>query len=139
MNISMIDASNYFKGLLVLIARDRIVTEPEMDLMRRIGKSLGFEKRFCQNAINDILDNSYVDRTPPVFPNKALAMMFIKDGLTVSYSDHDIHPFEDEWLREAAEKNGIDAQWMQEQKAAAAKRQGLPEPLEADSLTLEYT
>jgi hypothetical protein len=137
--ISMIDGSNYFKGLLVLIARDRKITEPEIALMRRIGKSLGFEKEFCQNAINDILENEYVDKTPPWFSNQDLAMMFIKDGLTISYSDHDIHPHEAEWLREAAEKNGIDARWLSDQQQQAARQPGTDVPLEVDSLTLEYT
>ncbi|HLP16874.1 MAG TPA: hypothetical protein VK470_11480 [Bacteroidota bacterium] len=138
MKISMIDGSNYFKGLLVLIARDREVTEPEIELMKRLGKSLGFEKKFCQNAINEILDNTYVDTTPPEFSNKELAMMFIKDGLTISFSDHLIHPFEEAWLNEAAVKNGIDSYWVGEQMALAVTRRGLDAPLEADSLTLEY-
>ncbi|MGE5313687.1 MAG: hypothetical protein ACM3Q4_03235 [Acidobacteriota bacterium] len=139
MKISMIDGSNYFKGLLVLIARDKTITGPEIELMRRIGKSLGFEKEFCQNAIQEILDNPYVDHTPPSFSNQDLAMKFIKDGLTISFSDHDIHPFEEEWLREAALKNGLDAGWFSEHEAAASDKRGADMPLEVDSLTLEYT
>lgn len=139
MKISMIDGSNYFKGLLVLIARDRVISEPEIALMQRIGKSLGFEKEFCHNAIHEILENTYVDPTPPGFTDRELAMKFLKDGLTIAFSDHHIHPFEEEWLKEAAEKNGIDDDWFRRQMDDVSKQAGADFPLEADTLSMEFT
>jgi hypothetical protein len=65
MNISVIDGSSYFKGLLLLIRKDRRITESEVRLVKRVGKALGFESRFCGNAIHEILENSYIADTPP--------------------------------------------------------------------------
>ena len=83
MNISIVDGSNYFKGLLLLIRKDRKVSESEIHLMQRIGKILGFEKEFCDTAITDILENTYIQDEIPLFSTKELAEKFIKDGLSI--------------------------------------------------------
>ena len=70
MNISVVDASNYFKGLLLLIRKDRKVTESEVEFMRHIGKALGFERQFCENAIQGILENEHIRDQPPRFATK---------------------------------------------------------------------
>lgn len=93
---------------MLLIRKDRKITVTENLLLMRIGKSLGFDPEFCENTIKDILNNKYVDDSPPVFSNKELAEKFIKDGLAVVFSDNNIHPEEENWLIAVAEKNGID-------------------------------
>lgn len=60
MKIRLLDASEYFRGLLLLIRQDHTITESETRLIRRVGKTLGFEKEFCDNAIQDILENEYI-------------------------------------------------------------------------------
>jgi len=107
LKISKIEASNYLKGLMLLIRKDHRITETENILLMRIGKSLGFDPEFCENTIKDILNNKYVEDSPPVFSNKELAEKFIKDGLAVVFSDNNIHPEEENWLIAVAEKNGI--------------------------------
>ena len=64
MKISIKDASSYFRGLLLLIRKDKRVDHSEVDLMKRVGKSLGFEPRFCENAIHEILESTYIAETP---------------------------------------------------------------------------
>jgi hypothetical protein len=64
MKIARVDASNYFKGLLLLIRKDGKVTTAEKEPTKCIGKSLGFEKQFCDNAINEILENSIPQTRP---------------------------------------------------------------------------
>ena len=59
MKITVLDGSNYFKGLLLLIRKDRKITQAEIELMKRVGNTLGFEKTFCDNAISEILGNRY--------------------------------------------------------------------------------
>lgn len=93
---------------MLLIRKDRKITDTENLLLMRIGKSLGFDREFCENTIKDILNNKYVEDSPPVFSNKELAEKFIKDGLAVVFSDNNIHPEEESWLIAVAEKNGID-------------------------------
>lgn len=116
MNIPVIDASNYFKGLLLLIRRDRKVTKSEVELMMRIGKALGFEEEFCKQSIEGILENEHVRDQPPKFTTKDLAMKFIRDGLVLSYSDNELHPSEEEWLKFVAELNGLDVQWFTQER-----------------------
>jgi hypothetical protein len=139
MKISVLDASNYFKGLLLLIRKDEMVTQPEIDLMKGVGKALGFEKEFCADAIREILDNRYIDDSPPRFSIKELAGRFVKDGLTLSFVDHEeIHPEEAEWLKAAAQKNGIASEDFLEEMRKARSQRGEPLRLEVYDLVVEY-
>lgn len=136
--ISIIDGSNYFKGLLLLVGKDKKVKQPEIELMKRIGKTLGFEKEFCDNAIRDILENKYIVDAHPVFSSKELALKFIKDGLFVAFSDNEIHPSEEQWLRLTAEKNGIDLMLFSQELENVVQRIKLSDRLEIDDLAVEY-
>jgi len=139
MKISVIDASNYFKGLLILIGKDRKIADPEIALMQRIGKSFGFEKVFCDNAIRDILENKFILDVPPEFSEKELAKKFIRDGLMLAASDNEMHPSEIEWLLSIAEKNGIDAEWFDKERQRREKGSDVAGVLEVDGLTVEYS
>ena len=138
MRISVIDGSNYFRGLLLLIRKDKKVTQPEIDMMRRIGKTLGFEKEFCDNAIADILENRFIEDTPPVFSTKELAIKFVKDGIAVSFSDADPHPSEEEWLKSTAAKNGLEEKWIAQEMENAQSKGSHTSQLEVDDLTVMY-
>jgi len=139
MKISVLEGSEYFRGLLLLIARDRAVAEPEAALMMRIGRTLGLEKEFCEGAVREILENSHVSSDPPVFSSPVLARMFIRDGLTIAAADRAVHEAEEEWLRLAAQRNGVGADWYEAERdaaLAAMPRQG--SRLELDDLVVEY-
>ncbi len=138
MNISIVDGSNYFRGLLLLIAKDHKTTEQEKELMRRIGKSLGFEEEFCDNAIHEILENRHIVDTIPEFSKRELAIKFIKDGLALAFSDNELHPAEEQWLKDTALRNGLDLNWFHQESEEAANRDRLPPRLEADALSVEY-
>jgi 2-hydroxychromene-2-carboxylate isomerase len=112
MHISLSDAGNYYRGLLLLIRKDNKVMEEERDLLKRVGKSLGFEKSFCVTAINEILDNQYIADRPPLFSKIEVAQKFIKDGFIVAWCDDELHPDEEKWLRYVAQQNGIDGDWF---------------------------
>jgi len=140
MKITVIEGSAYFRGLLLLISKDRKLTEPEIILMKRIGKALGFEKDFCNNVIHEILENKFVLNEPHKFSTNELAKKFIKDGLMLAHSDDEIHALEEAWLKSTAEKNGIDIEWfLQQRENAAIRRRDLDEHLEVDDLTVEYS
>ncbi|MBE2228917.1 MAG: hypothetical protein IAE93_16290 [Ignavibacteria bacterium] len=134
MKISKIDSSNYLKGLMLLIRKDHRITETENILLMRIGKSLGFDAEFCEKTINDILNNNFIEDTPPLFAEKELAVKFIKDGLAVIFSDNIIHPAEEEWLIATAVKNDIDLARFYEFKKEYAARQEKMARLEVDDL-----
>jgi uncharacterized tellurite resistance protein B-like protein len=139
MKITVLDASNYFRGLLLLVRKDREISDSEMQLMKRIGKTLGFEREFFNNAIQDILENKYIVDAPPEFSTKELAIKFIKDGLTIAFSDDEFHSSEKEWLRSTAEKNGLELTWFREQSANASNRKQFSSHMEVDDLTVEYS
>lgn len=137
MKISLLDASNYFKGLLLLIGKDRKISDPEIALVQRIGRAFGFEKVFCDNAIRDILENKFILDVPPEFSTRELAKKFIKDGLILAASDNEIHPSEEEWLLSVAEKNGLDTQWFYKERQSTEKGSDIHGVLEVDGLTVE--
>ena len=137
MNIPVVDASNYFKGLLLLIRKDRKVAESEVSLMKRIGKALGFEEEFCNQAIAGILENEHVRDQPPKFSTKELAQKFIQDGLIIAQSDNEMHPTELEWLRLVAELNGLDLQWFNRERLKKGKEVGSHPHLEVEHFTVD--
>ena len=108
MEISLIDRSLYFKGLLLLIRKDREIHEKEKKLMLRIGAIMGFEKKFCRNAIREIMDNKNISDLPPHFSSSEMARCFIPDGIIISLADKEIHDAEISWLKEVAQINGIE-------------------------------
>jgi tellurite resistance protein len=139
MKISVLEASNYFKGLLLLIRKDRKISQIETELMKRIGKTLGFEKEFCDGAIRDILANEFIEDTPPEFSTKELALKFIKDGFSVAFADNEFDPSEEQWLRFTAERNSIEPEVFSREQEIAAKRMTSLVHLEVDDLTVMYS
>lgn len=139
MKIKVLDGSNYFRGLLLLIRKDREISELEKELMGRVGKALGFETEFCNNAINEILHNEHITDTPPEFSTTELAKKFIKDGLMIASSDGEIDPLEEEWLKATAEKNRLDPNWFRQEMNNHARGAELSTLLEADDLTVTHS
>ena len=138
MKISVPDASNYLKGLLLLIRKDRKISEEEHELMARVGKNLGFEKNFVENAIHEILDNKYITVIPPEFSSREIAEKFLKDGLVLAASDNEIHPEEERWLLSVAARNNIDEAWFLGEKKNLKFRNESVHKLEADTLQVSY-
>ena len=135
MKISTQEGSEYFRGLLLLISKDRVITESEVTLMKRVGKALGFDQDFTTEAIESILDNSYIKSDPPRFSSEDLTKRFIRDGLAIARSDNGIHRVEAEWLRTVADHNGLEPAWFTAEKDAATRSQkDLGITLEADNL-----
>jgi hypothetical protein len=119
--VSVLDASNYLRGLLVLIRRDGKVSDGERDLVLGAGRRLGFNEEFCANAIREILENTFIDDSPPRFSTAGLAMTFIRDGLRVAWADREIHPSEADWLRSVARANSIPLAWFERELEMAGK------------------
>jgi len=138
MKITLMDGVNYLKGLLLLIRKDRTVTDAESRLVKRIGRALGFERTFCDNAIREILENRYIEDVPPEFSTKKVAVKFIKDGLALACSDKEVHPSEEAWLRSTAEKNGLGLTWFRHTLASTPQRIRRHFFLEAESLVVAY-
>lgn len=138
MHINIKDGSHYFRGLLLLISKDHRIAGSERDLLLRIGRSLGFEREFCETAIHEVLENTYLPAEPPRFSSRHLAEMFLRDGLAIATADHDLHNAEETWLRACADANGIPGEWVTERATGAARnRRALHEPLEVEGLRMK--
>lgn len=112
--MQILDKSNYFKGLLLLIKKDNQMNEDERELLKKIGKVLGFEKKFYENAIREILNNQFITQDPPKFSDKKIAECFIKDGVRLAKLDTILHQREIEWLERICLENNLTKDWFRE-------------------------
>ncbi|MBT6143844.1 MAG: hypothetical protein HN712_07390 [Gemmatimonadetes bacterium] len=128
MRISLMDRSLYFKGLLLLTRKDRLVGEREKAMMMRVGALFGFEKGFCMEVIDDVLTNRHVVDEPPLFEDTQIARCFVKDGLKMSNVDGEIHESELEWLAAVVARNHLNTVWYNGLLHDAG-RQGGPDPV----------
>jgi len=135
MKMTLKDRSLYFKGLLLLIRKDRQTVQAEVDLMKRIGGILGFEKQFCEEAIADILKNPYIVDEPSRFSKKGVAACFIRDGLSLAFADEELHPSEEQWLRSTADLNGLGMDFFNGELQKARDEGGNLKRLSVEDLT----
>ncbi|MFZ0453256.1 MAG: hypothetical protein WAM24_05845 [Ignavibacteriaceae bacterium] len=112
MIINPIDKSNYFKGLLVLVGKDKEINQNESDLIKKIGNILGFNHDFVDKAIKNFFKNKYIIEDPPLFSNYDFAEIFIKDGIRIALINKVINIDQIKWLETAAMKNNLSKQWL---------------------------
>ncbi len=112
MKLPLRTRSDYYKALLVLARRDRIIDPRERILLIRIGEILDFDRRFCEAAIDDLLSNVHISRTPIIFHDDSIKRSFFRDALRVAFADGCIHPKESSWLRQMARANGMSDSWL---------------------------
>lgn len=86
-----IDDSNLLRALLLLIRADNGIWEHEKNIFTQVGKELGFDKEFCDAAIQNVLRNQYIDNTPPVFFFKENAVKFLRIALRIISDDSQPH------------------------------------------------
>ena len=82
MDLSYQDKGEYFRGLLILIGKDQIINSSEREKIIEIGQNFGFEKSFCNEAVNDYLENTFIRMEAPQFSDKQIAEKFLDDAIT---------------------------------------------------------
>jgi hypothetical protein len=112
MIINPIDKSNYFKGLLVLVSKDKDISKNESELIKKIGNILGFNHDFVDKAIKNFFKNKYIVEDPPLFSSFIFAEMFLKDGITLALTNKVLNLDQIKWLTAAASKNNLSLQWL---------------------------
>ena len=115
MKISLIDKSNYLKGLLILARKDNHISEIQRSIISEAGKSLGFSAEFCEETLKTVLENECLSDDPIKFENCEVAKSFIKDGLKLTCSGKLMIKAELNWLRNSAKINSIDLKWFEDQ------------------------
>jgi hypothetical protein len=109
--LSAPDRGKYYRGLLVLVRRDRVIHRRERDMMLRIGRLLDFDERFCVDTLDDLLTNRLITDKPIVFSRREIAECFLTDAVALAGCDDHVHPHELAWLRSIARANGLAGGW----------------------------
>ncbi len=112
MELNLIDKSNYFKGLLILIRKKKVVTESTRRTVKTITAVLDFNQDFVDSSIKNLLVNKNIVEEPPKFSDSRLAESFIKDGLCLALSDGVLNQLQLQWLVNTAQKNNLSKQWF---------------------------
>jgi hypothetical protein len=128
MELNFQEKGNYLRGLLILIGKDNIIDNKERRKVLEIGEKLGYDPKFCDDAVNEFLENSYISMEPPIFSSKIIATQFLKDSINLSIVDNDLHTDELEWLEKVASKNGISSEWL-DKELGNIVRDYIPEDL----------
>lgn len=105
--LTVIDKSEYLRGLFVLIRIDNKITLYEKNALITISKILDFNRKFCTDALDDLLENPFIIESPPKFSTQKIGEAFINDSLKLAFSDQEFHLNERGWIRNAAKKNNI--------------------------------
>ncbi|MBN2242660.1 MAG: TerB family tellurite resistance protein [Acidobacteria bacterium] len=113
MKASFMDRGKYYRGLLVLIGRDRVVDPREHALVLQFGKILDFDERFCEAAIADLLDNEHINEEPILFDQSEIAECFLRDAFRLALADNRIHSNELSWLKTVARSNKLTEAWLE--------------------------
>ena len=114
MEISILDKSNYLKGLLIIAKKDNHLAEQEKKIIRHCAEKLGFARDFYEGTLKSLLANKYISEEPIIFSDKKLAESFITEGLKLAYSNDSISGVEIDWLRSVAIENKLGEEWFED-------------------------
>lgn len=112
MELSQLDKSSYLKGLLIVAKKDNELTDFEKKFLKSIASKLGFATDFYEGTIRSLLTNKYIPENPIKFSDKKIAESFITDGIKLALLDNIITAGEMEWLKQTAETNELDEEWL---------------------------
>ncbi|MCE1189556.1 MAG: hypothetical protein LWX56_10475 [Ignavibacteria bacterium] len=107
---TILDNSNYLKGLLILARQDKKLASQEKDFIRGIAQRFGFSKDFYEDTLKYLMSNKYIVDEPIHFSEKSIAESFLNDGLELAMSDDDLDTKELAWLKKTAEANQINSE-----------------------------
>ena len=109
------DEKKYFKSLLLLIGKNKIISDEEKELLMNTCDTLGFNDDFCKDEIENACDHNYIIDEPPLFSDQNVAKILLKDGIRIALADKEPHLYELYWLRAIAKKNQIADYWLAEE------------------------
>ena len=115
MTTNYLDRSNYVKALLLLIGKDKKITDRERDFVHKIGQTLSFDKKFIERAIDELFENKYLGNEPPVFSQKKYAEAFLRDAIKLAFVDNDLSSEEFNWLNSIAVSNCLSNEWLKKE------------------------
>jgi len=108
MNISVLDRSNYLKGLFITAKLDKELSQKEKDILKTVSDKLGFATDFFNESVRSLLTNKYIKEEPITFTNKDVAVSFLNDAIKLACVNNLITNSEIKWLKEIADINKVD-------------------------------
>jgi hypothetical protein len=112
MGIPLSERGAYYRGLLVLIRRDQSIDIHEREFMIRLGQTMDFDRRFCENTIDELMRNPHIKAEPIIFLDSETAKSFMHNAIVLALADGILHPKELSWLKAVAEANGLNDEWL---------------------------
>ena len=112
MTNNYLDRSNYVKGLLLMIGKDKKITDKERDFLHNVAETFSFDKKFIESAMNELFENEYLGNEPPGFSQKHYAEAFLRDAIKLACVDNDLSSEEFDWLQSIAVSNGLSNEWL---------------------------
>ena len=113
MKMPFLDRSHYYRGLLVLTRKDRLIDSREREMLLHLGRILDFDPRFCEAAIDDLLKNPHLNEEPYRFSDRGIAECFMHDAIRLALVDGHVAPNELTWLKAVARANGLAEEWLE--------------------------
>lgn len=115
--LSLRERSEFFRGLLLIMAADGELHTAEQELIRQVVAPLDFSPEFVTESIQTVLKNKHISQVPPRFATQANTQLFLRAALDIAFADGVLDESEEKWLRATAELNGIPAEWLEERIA----------------------
>ena len=112
MTNNYLDRSNYVKGLLLLMGKDKKITDDERDFLHNVAETLSFDKKFIDGVINELFENKFLGDEPPLFSQKQYAEAFLRDAIQLALIDNDLSNAEFDWLQSIAASNDLSDAWL---------------------------
>jgi len=119
---TVLDKSNYLKGLLIVAKMNNKIDDGEKDIISNASTRFGFSQDFTNETMQNILANDFVPNTPIQFSKPDVAKEFIGECLKLVISKDDPAPRELLWLSEVAEINHLDNEWFLKEKRAVQQK-----------------
>lgn len=107
MDFTLKDRGEFLRGFLVLVKKNKDITEFDKSMTMVVGKYFGFAEDFCKEALKNLLENEYISENPPVFSNPVIAEYFLKETYRIVEQIHPLAENERMWLSKTAEVNKI--------------------------------
>jgi len=107
MDITLKDRGEFLRGFLVLVKKNKDISEFDKNMILVVGKYFGFAEDFCKEAIKNLMENEYLSEEPPTFSNPYIAEYFLVETYRILKQLHPLEHNEEHWFVATAERNKI--------------------------------
>lgn len=125
-NLTPQERSSYFRGLLLIMAADGRLDKNEISVIKEIGAQMDFETSFVDESIQNVLQNEFVSKRPPVFQDVGNAQHFLQSAIKIALADGTLDAVELKWLEEATYANRLSSKWLRDEIEKERRLRGLP-------------